>query len=219
VANVTKMLTERIALLAAELNNKAVKAAERRVAEVLRTAGEQREQAERELADAATTVDALEAMLDETKAEALTAKFVESQTHGQVQAVELAQLRERLTASEKHAAELEALRNLSTAELDRMRVELASVKATAESELRHASEEARNHKLATEQAHELLSHTREELSQARNQTAEAREEAARLRGQVEATEGRCTELMKVLAERPVAVDTGEKPATAANDTK
>ena len=49
VAAVTKSLTERLATLAVELNDKAVKAAERRVAEVLRTAGEQREQAEREL--------------------------------------------------------------------------------------------------------------------------------------------------------------------------
>ena len=97
VANVTKALTERIATLAVELNDKAVKAAERRVAEVLRTAGEQREQAERELADAATTVDDLEATLDETKAEVetLTNKLAESQAHGQAQAVELAQLRER----------------------------------------------------------------------------------------------------------------------------
>ena len=44
VAAVTKSLTERLATLAVELNDKAVKAAERRVAEVLRTAGEQREQ-------------------------------------------------------------------------------------------------------------------------------------------------------------------------------
>ena len=47
VASVTRALTERIASLAVELNDKAVKAAERRVAEVIRTAGEQREQAER----------------------------------------------------------------------------------------------------------------------------------------------------------------------------
>ena len=114
VAAVTKSLTERLATLAVELNDKAVKAAERRVAEVLRTAGEQREQAERELADAATTVDDLEATLDETKAEVetLTNKLAESQAHAQAQAVELAQLRERLAASEqtnradaeKHAA-------------------------------------------------------------------------------------------------------------------
>ena len=109
VANVTKALTERIATLAVELNDKAVKAAERRVAEVLRTAGEQREQAERELADAATTVDDLEAALDQTKAEvaALTGKLTDSQAHGQAQAVELAQLRERRAAALSRAGPCE----------------------------------------------------------------------------------------------------------------
>ena len=220
--------------MAVELNDKAVQAAERRVAEVLRTAGEQRDQAERELADAATTEDDLEVTLDESKAEvdALTAKLVESQAHGQGQAVELAQLRERLAAFEqthraeaaKHAAELvrahevaerlraelDALRKASAAELDQVRVELASVKATAESDLRHVHDEARNHQLATEKVNELLVHVREELSQARNQAVEAREEAARLRGQVEAIEGQRAELVKFLAERPVAESKGDK---------
>ena len=105
VAAVTKSLTERLATLAVELNDKAVKAAERRVAEVLRTAGEQREQAERELVDAAQTVDELEAQLDETrsKAETLEQRLSESLAMGQSQAVELAQLRERLAATEKAA--------------------------------------------------------------------------------------------------------------------
>lgn len=237
VANVTKALTERIATLAVELNDKAVKAAERRVAEVLRTAGEQREQADRELVDATATVNDLEAKLDEANAEveSLTNKLAESQAHAQAQAVELAQLRERLAASEqtnranaeKHAAELaraheaaerlrvelEALRKSSAAELDQVRVELASVKATAESDLRHAREEARNHQLATEQANGLLAHVREEFEQARNQASEAREEAARLRGQVEAIEGQRAELVKVLAERPLAAEkAADKPA-------
>lgn len=209
VSNVTKALTERIAALAVELNDKAVKAAERRVAEVLRTAGEQRKQDERELADAATTVVDLESTLDDTKAEVetLTTKLSESQAHAQAQAVELAQLRERLAATEqtnradaeKHAAELarahetaerlraelDALRKDSATELDQVRVELASVKATTESDLRHAREEARNHQLAAEQANALLGQAQEELAQTRKQISEAREDAARLRGQVE----------------------------------
>ena len=125
VANVTKALTERIATLAVELNDKAVKAAERRVAEVLRTAGEQREQAERELADAATTVDDLEATLDETKAEVetLTSKLAEAQAHAQAQAVELAQLRERLAASEQ----------TNRADADKDAAELARDQEAAES--------------------------------------------------------------------------------------
>jgi colicin import membrane protein len=60
VAAVTKALAERIAAFAVKLNDTAVRAAERRVTEVVRTAGEQCAQAERELADAAQTVDDLE---------------------------------------------------------------------------------------------------------------------------------------------------------------
>ncbi|MFN5350621.1 MAG: DNA-binding protein [Polaromonas sp.] len=69
VATVTKALTERLAALAIKLNDKAVKAADRRVHEVVRSAGEQREQAERELADASQTVEDLENKLDEARAE------------------------------------------------------------------------------------------------------------------------------------------------------
>ena len=107
------------------------------------------------------------------------------------------------------------MRKSSAAELDQVRVELASVKATAESDLRHAREEARNHQLATEQVNGSLGQVREELAQTRKQASEAREEAARLRGQVEAIEGQRAELVKVLAERPVAekgADKAEKPA-------
>ena len=105
VAQVTKALTERIAALAVELNDKAVKAAERRVGEVVRAAGEQRAQAERELADAAQTVDDLEEVLDQVKIEreALQAQLAEKQAESQQQAVELAQLRERIVAGEKAA--------------------------------------------------------------------------------------------------------------------
>jgi len=169
VAAVTAALKERITTLAVELNDKAVKAAERRVAEVVRAAGEQREQAERELADATSTVDDLEKTLDATRSEveALGGKLAESQAHGQAQAVELAQLRERLTAAEQ------------------------AIRSDAE-------------------AFERL---RTELAQARSEAQAAREDAARLRGQVEALEGQRAELVKVLAERPVAVSQAQKPAS------
>jgi len=116
MATVTKALTERIAALAVELNDKAVKAAERRVHEVVRSAGEQREQAERELADASQTVDDLETKLDDARAqgETLEGRLTEAQAVNQAQAVELAQLRERLSSTEsereRYQAEVERLR-------------------------------------------------------------------------------------------------------------
>ena len=99
---VSKALVERLQSLVVELNDKAVKAAERRVTEIVRTAGDQRAAAERELADASSTVDDLESKLDELKAErdALRAKLNETTAMMQSQSVEIAQLQERLKASE-----------------------------------------------------------------------------------------------------------------------
>lgn len=268
LAQVTKSLTEQLATLGAGLYARVDEDSQRKIAAAQRAAAIE--------VDAATDeADSFKAERDDALAEVetLTNKLAESQAHAQAQAVELAQLRERLAASEqtnradaeKHAAELaraheaaerlrvelEALRKSSAAELDQVRVELASVKATAESDLRHAREEARNHQLATEQANGLLARVREEFEQARSQassareearshqlaaeqanallgqareelaqtrkqSSDAREEAARLRGQVEAIEGQRAELVKVLAERPVAAEKGadkaEKPA-------
>lgn len=107
IAVVSKELTERLAALAVDLNDKTVKAAERRVHEVVRSAGEQRAQAERELADAAQAVDDLESELDKASAHGveLEARLAEVQTTSQAQAVELAQLRERLSVNERAAAQ------------------------------------------------------------------------------------------------------------------
>lgn len=140
VAAVTKALTERLAMLAVELNDKAVKAAERRVNEVVRSAGEMRAQAERELADASEAVDELEIKLDETKAEAagFERQLADALSNNQMQAVELAQLRERLvatelaakTSSEQHAAERDQVRAELTrvqSEGDNLRTQLAAV--------------------------------------------------------------------------------------------
>ena len=88
-----KALTDQLLALAIEINNKAIKAAEHRVEEVISSAGDQREQTEQELADAQVVI--------------------------QSQTLELAKLQERLaltdltakTESEQHAAELERLRN------------------------------------------------------------------------------------------------------------
>lgn len=156
VATVTKALTERLAALAVELNDKAVKAAERKVHEVVRSAGEQRAQAERELADASQTVDDLEAKLDEatSQVETLQAKLDVSQESNQAQVVELAQLRERLdvteqtskTASEQHEAELarmnstiEAERTRYQQDIEKLRTELAAEKHSS-----HAAGTARD---------------------------------------------------------------------------
>ena len=99
---VSQALVERLRQLAADLNNYAVRASERRVSEIVRAAGEQRAQAERELADASMTVDELEAKLDSSTSEVkeLRANLADVTQTAQAQAVELAQLKERLTSAE-----------------------------------------------------------------------------------------------------------------------
>jgi chromosome segregation ATPase len=222
VKAVTAALTERITQLAAELNDKAVKAAERRVAEVLRAAGEQREQAERELADAATTVDDLEATLDTTKAEVetLAGKLAESQANGQAQAVELAQLRERLSAAEaatkaaaeKHQAELvklraeldnaEQARSQAVAELGTTKIELARVQqhaadlelATKTTAEKHEADTAalRGELEAAEKAHHAVD---AELSAVKIELARAQQNASGLEASLKEQKQRSIEVI------------------------
>lgn len=123
VTAVSNALVEQIAALAIELNTKAVRSAERRTAEVVRAAGEQRDQAERELIDAAETVDDIESKLNAEIEEsaALRSSLAEIRDENQKRAIEIAQLRERNATAErelnKTTSELEALRKkLATAE-------------------------------------------------------------------------------------------------------
>lgn len=240
VAAVTRALTERLAALAVELNDKAVKAAERRVHEVVRSAGEQREQAERELADASETVDDLETKLDEAKAEAeeIGKGLTDSQTASQAQAVELAQVRERLalteqtakTTSEHHAGELvrmnstiEAERTRHQQEIEQLRTELAEQKqasqaAAAERELAHQEQR----KQAATEAHrvaERMTKAEAERDTARKEAISAREDAAKLHGQVEAMQTQATELMRALGNRLAPEAEAAQPGTKTTKAK
>jgi colicin import membrane protein len=196
VAGVSKELTDRLAALAVELNDKAVKASERRVAEVVRAAGEQREQAERELADAAVTVEDLETKLDtsEEQARELGAKLAQVQGEHQAQAVELAQVRERLVQieqasrlfAEQSAAMLERVsqeRDQARADLDQVRGQLASVKARAES-----ADQA--HQEAQAQANAELARSRQEADQARAELGTIRADLDQVRGQLASVKAR-----------------------------
>lgn len=224
VALVTKALTERLVAMAVDLNDKAVKAAERRVHEVVRSAGEQRAQSERELADASQTVDELEIKLDEATeaAEGLVVSLRMGQAHQQTQAIELAQLHERLAAVEaerlrfqKEAQGLRAelvqqkeqsLRVL--AERDQAQGQLLAVTARAEAAAQAQQE------LAVRQAQEIeryganLTRVEQEREEARHNASAAREAAAKLGGQLEALQAQVSSLTQVLAQRqaePVAV--------------
>ena len=131
---VNKELAERLLAMALKVNDKAVKAAERRVTELIRMTGEHREQAERELADASQTVEELETRLDEavTNAEELEKRLTEAQVDHQAQAITLAQVGERLAQMEKernhYEQQSEQLRN----ERDTSREEAAKMHGLVE---------------------------------------------------------------------------------------
>ena len=225
VASLTQTVNERIMALVVELNDQAVQAANGRVQEVLRTSGEQQQQAQQELAEAATAVNELDTQLmaAQTEVETLTNQLTASQAQLQAQAIELVQLRERLAAAEEagraaaqaHATELAQSRNMAErlrAELDTLREasanelkmvwqELANVKSAADGDVRHARDEALRHQQAVEQTNSQLVQLRDELAQARQLAAAAREEAAGLRGRVEAVDSQRTELLQALAGR------------------
>lgn len=107
LAQVSEALVARLASMAVGINDRAVKASDRRSAEVVRAAGEQRDQADRELVDAAQTVEDLEQQLDslQESRDQLLIELERVKAGKQEQAVELAQVRERLTAVEKAAKE------------------------------------------------------------------------------------------------------------------
>ena len=217
VASVGKALSERIAALAIELNDKAVKAADRRVHEVVRSAGEQRAQAERELADASQTVDDLEAQLDagQVNAEGLQAKLAELQGVNQAQAVELAQLRERLAATEaertRYQTEAENLRGevaghkqaaqAVTQARDQVQAELVKLQAKAEAAEQSNQEQRKSSALEALRTVERLTQTEAERDSTRREASAAREEAANLRGQIDAMQSQVASLMQALTER------------------
>lgn len=212
VAAVTKALTERLGALAVELNDKAIKAAERRVNEVVRSAGEQREQAERELVDAAATVDELEGKIDEANQAAgeLRRELAAVQELAQGRAVDLAQVRERLAAvesaaaatKEQHAADVGALRAAHAAELSR-------VSSGMEAERKARQQEAE--KLRSDMEAERKAR-QEETSELRSKLAHAESEAQASERAHQEQRKRSAEEISKSAERLIKAEAAEKAA-------
>ena len=97
-----KAYSKRLNTIVVEVNDNAVKAAKCLVNEIIRTTGENREQVERELADALQTIEDLKNKLDNASANAeeLENRLAESETDQQEQANKLAQMSERLALIE-----------------------------------------------------------------------------------------------------------------------
>lgn len=131
---VNKALAGQLTQFAIAANDKAVKAAERRVADVLTSAAEHREQAERELVDASQAVEDLETRLDEavTNAEELGNRLAQAKADNQAQAVKLAQLEERLAQIEKERHNYEQQAELMRNERDTSRESAARLSGQIE---------------------------------------------------------------------------------------
>ena len=124
---VSTELSDRLRKLAANLNDQAIKSAQQRVTEVVREAAEQRTNADRELADASLMVDDLEEKLDAAIADCglLRTRLDESNAVIQKQAIELAQMKERLTATEATLSTTVELLRVETAKASQAREEAA----------------------------------------------------------------------------------------------
>jgi chromosome segregation ATPase len=163
--------------------------------------------------------------LDEsqTEVESLERRLSEAQSHGQAQAVELAQLRERLAASEQAAkvaaethareleqahsetktvrAELDAARREASEKIEALRGELAEQKAKAAADAQaHADYRARMEQDAA-RITELLEQAKEAQEVARHDASEARESAAKLAGQLEAVQAQNATLLAAVQQR------------------
>ena len=224
-------LVQRLQNMAVNLNDKAVRAAERRVSDLVKSVGEQREQAERELADAGQAVDELEAQLDVAAQDKdiLRVKLDDANAAIQKQAVEIAQLTERLAAAERatkaaheqHATDIAASQTTikgHVEEIGKMREQLAAADAAAKQVnqlhgVALADVNGKSQALAIElaQVRERLAAAETGVKAAGEQVAmeaekatKAREEAARYAGQVDAMERQVTELMAKVGAAPTA---------------
>jgi regulator of replication initiation timing len=177
--------------MAVGLNDTAVKAAERRVSDLVKSVGEQRAQAERELADASTAVDELDEQLAAAAQdkELLRVKLDDANAAIQTRAVEVAQLTERLAAAERatkaaheqHATDLAASHKTITghvAEIGKLRDQVGAADAAAKQVvLKHAAELAEVNGKAQALAIELAQ-VRERLAGAEAGVKAAQEQLA-----------------------------------------
>lgn len=216
VKAISATLAEQLAKLAAELNDKVVKAAERQVDDITRAAEEQQAETEQELADAAQSVDVLE-----QKLEAMTADFRKTQElldnsreREQANLVELAQVRERLAATEdrlKASEEAAEQHRQQQAELqkrlDAAGNKLAEAATHHEAELRdireqHTRNEAAMQKRLDEAGKEAVAEQKKQqtaLDQALREAAAARESKAELNGELKSLKEQNRELTALLA--------------------
>jgi len=199
LAEAKQQLVTNIESLVVDLNMKAVQASERRVTEVVRTAGEQREQAERALADAAETLEAIEQDVEDAKELIADLRNQLERSVGEKQslAVELAQVKERLGAVEKSAEQSQLASSQRIQDLEKQLKEErqhTQVARDLESEARGALAAAEKQR-ATDA--EVTIGLRLEVTQSREALSNERSKAATLEAELKQYEDQRQELNQV----------------------
>ena len=232
----SRIITDQVTALASKMNCVAVKAAERRVNDIMREAGEQAKNAESELTDAIQTIDELEKKIDQmTSASEAAEKSLANHLAAQhEQAIELAQMRERLALSEKTAnieseqhankinqmdARIENDRCQHQQEIDSLRTELAKALAKAEATEQTHSELRKTVAQETNRTAERMAKAKSEHNELRQEAGAAREAAAKLSGQVETLKNQVAEQLRIFATRQTENDETSSKVVKTGRTK
>ena len=170
LTEMTDSFLDQVRSLALNLNNRAVRTAERRVADVMKSAKEQQESAEAELIDAATAVDELESQakalqdeLDQTK-RALNTANEENKTLGN-----------RLVSLEKELAIADQKLSKEQEKTKDLKDEVAGLKnanKSLEGDKSDLREQRDGWKASAESREQEVSDAKDELSEAQGQVKE-----------------------------------------------
>lgn len=191
VQAISSALTERLVQLATELHDKIIKVAERRVDDITRMAEEQQRETEQEMADAAQTVDTLEQKLEGVTADLRKTLELLDNSREQEQAhlIELAQVRERLAATE-----------------ERLKASEKSAKTAAEQYQQQLVSEQERLRITEEKLTETTIHHEAELKtqytaldKALREVATVRESKAQLNGELNSLKEQNYKLTALLA--------------------
>jgi chromosome segregation ATPase len=195
----TSSFLEEIRALAQNLNAKAVNTAERRVADVIRSARQQQENAEAELVDAASTVEDLEDQLEFVRAEGYKAKSELKKAVQEVEALRKrsADLERDFAVSQEKSSKEHEQRKAAEASLDELHGRNADLKSDKD-DLRQERDGLKKEFTMLKKRLESVETERDALEKVKT------ESQARLSAQTERTETALKQIEQIQTERDEA---------------
>lgn len=214
LAQVSELLGTQLVELVVDINHRAVVASERRVAEVLRVAADQREQAEGELLDASQAVEDLEQQVDIVNESLAAARGIGERLTEEKHALalELVQVKERLAALEKSSkadqyAAIERDRS-AVAREQQLRSELEAAQLL-ERDARERLAQAMGAHTALEKQHKEDAQTCKEL---RHELRDVREKQTRTSAKADSNAEQLAEARRALGEAQQALKSAQDDA-------